>query len=161
MAVSAWTKQELAIWPFGPTSANVVGRVLQVLDFINTLHRQIMSSSSVTQGFKDAWGGFYRVAANYLVVAQQHPIAMSTEDVQARIEAFATQALEWRRAFESAGGTPEGPAITPETPPESKAPWWLKWSAAGLGLLGAGYLGYLSYKSGIWQRISAKARARV
>lgn len=156
MGVSAWTKEELGIWPFGPTSANVVGRALQVLDFINTLHRQIMSSA-VSQEFKDAWGGFYRVAANYLVVAVRHPIAMSTEDVQARVESFASQSLEWRRAFESAGGNPVGPAITPETPPESKAPWWLKWSAAGLGLVGAGYLGYLSYRSGIWNRFKKSA----
>lgn len=159
MSVSAWTKEELGIWPFGPTSANVVGRVLQVLDFINTLHRQIMSSGAVTQEFKDAWGGFYRVAANYLVVAQQHPISLSTEDVQLRVEAFASQALAWRQAFESAGGRPEGPAITPETPPESKTPWWLKWSAAGVGLLGVGYLGYLGHKSGLWRRITARARA--
>lgn len=155
--VSAWTKEELAIWPFGPTSANVSGRVLQVLDFVNSLHRQIMSSSAVTQEFKETWGGFYRVAANYLVVAMQHPIAMSTEDVQQRVEAFASQALEWRQAFESAGGTPVGPSIHPEVPPESKTPWWLKW---GLGAGIVGLAAYATIRTGAWTRIASKLRRK-
>jgi hypothetical protein len=136
MAVVSSASERLGFWPFGPTSANVSGRALQVLDFINSLHRQIMASA-VSEEFKETWGGFYRVAANYLVVAVRHPIALSTEDVQGRIEGFARQALEWRTAFEGAGGQPVGPAIHPETPAETKVPGWIKWLVAA-GAVGGG-----------------------
>ena len=145
---------ELA-WPFGPTGAYVTARALNVLGYVNTLHQQIMSSD-VTPEFKEAWGAFYRSAANFLVAVVMHrssilnPLPwLSSSDVAAQIEAYAGQAIEWRQSFQSAGGHPVGPAVVPIEPPESKTPWWLKWTVGGLVVAG---LGYVTYRTGIWKR---------
>jgi hypothetical protein len=168
--------QKLGVWPFtGSTAADVAGRALEVLEFINTLHRQIhgldahyqpvpgyVPPAGVTPEFLAAWDGFYRISQNYLVVAIQHPLALTSSSVRTRIEAFGAQALEWREAYTRAGGTPVGPAIHPETPPEPMADFMTQlkqvlWAVAGVGAVGLVAYGIVKYRP--WERFAKTHRA--
>lgn len=147
---------DLAMWPFGPTPAYLVGRALNVLSYVNTLHQQILSSD-VEQAFKDAWGLFYRSAANYLVVVVQSPPWLATAGVEEQIESYAAQAIQWRVAFEQAGGHPVGPAVQPIEPTPSKTPGWLKWVVGG-GVVAL--VGYAVVRTGVWERIGSRLRSK-
>ena len=172
--VGSHLDRPVGIWPLGPSSADAAGRALQVLGFVNGLHRQIhgldvqwqplpghVQPAGVTPAFLTAWDGFYRAASTYIITALRHPLALGTASVLTRIESFGAQAMQWREAYMRAGGTPIGPELVPEMPADPIGDFMkqfkqLLWAMAGVGAVGA--VGYALIKYRPWERIGRKAR---